>query len=336
MPSILFKPLPCFAAGFLLAGLAWAGALAYVRNKPVPNAIFTQSIVEPKLKAADTAPADSPTLYLTGGSNVLFGIDSVQFTASSELNSVNFGCAAGMGPELILYLLKPRLKRGDIVAMFWEYGHYTFTRSGEVNLTYLNLVFGPQSDFRHTLPFLDRARLALSLPGSHLRDATFLALNPYANSEIYRCAWDIDALGNARINEGRKVSREKLLEQPNELLLRPLNITSDSRTIFTDFIHDCRENGIAVIASWPNLHFHPNYAENPIVSANLARIKAFWNDLEVPVAGEWKEACFEARHAYDTPYHPNAKGRALRTSRLVETLTPLLSDPGAFAVPPVP
>ena len=62
-----------------------------------------------------------------------------------------------MGPELILYLLKPRLKRGDIVAMFWEYEHYTFTRSGEVNLTYLNLVFGPQSDFRHTLPFLDGA-----------------------------------------------------------------------------------------------------------------------------------------------------------------------------------
>ena len=90
MPSILFKPLPCFAAGFLLAGLAWTVSLAYVRNKPVPNAIFTQNIVEPKLKAADTAPADSPTLYFTGGSNVLFGIDSVQFTASSELNSVNF------------------------------------------------------------------------------------------------------------------------------------------------------------------------------------------------------------------------------------------------------
>ena len=60
------KPLPAFAAGFLAAGLAWAGALGFIRDKPVPNAVFTQTIVEAKLKAAREV--------VEGGCNACAGI----------------------------------------------------------------------------------------------------------------------------------------------------------------------------------------------------------------------------------------------------------------------
>ena len=110
------KLLPAFAAGFLAAGLAWAGALGFIRDKPVPNAVFTQTIVEAKLKATGKVDEVEKVVF-TGGSNVLFGVDSEQFAQETGRPSLNFGCAAGLSPELILHLLTPALKSGDIIVL---------------------------------------------------------------------------------------------------------------------------------------------------------------------------------------------------------------------------
>ena len=110
------KLLPAFAAGFLAAGLAWAGALEFIRDKPVPNAVFTQTIVEAKLEATNKADKKERVVF-TGGSNVLFGLDSEQFAQETGRPALNFGCAAGLGPELILHLLTPALKSGDIIVL---------------------------------------------------------------------------------------------------------------------------------------------------------------------------------------------------------------------------
>lgn len=319
------KYLLSFAAGIILALAVWELALRFVRDKPVPNAIFTQSIVDSKLRAAERKTM-APKAVFVGGSNVLFGIDSEQFTRETHYPSLNFGCASGMGPELILDLLLPYLNKGDLVVLHWEYGHYGFTRSGSVDLTYLNLLSGPQASFKDRLPWLDRRLLSLAVPFSQLRSSIETSINPYVDSGIYSCAWVIDDGGNVRSNIGRTITKEELSERSLSSLVSELEISSDAGNIFVDFVRQCCDRGIRVIASWPNLYAHPDYFGNEVVDGNLLEIRGFWESLGVPVVGDPRDSMLAAEFFYDTSYHLNAKGVSLRTRRLGEALGPWIGQ----------
>lgn len=310
-----------FTAGIILAFVSWEWALRFVSDKPVPNAIFTQSIVETKLRAAERKIKTPKTVFV-GGSNVLFGIDSEQFTKETNHPSLNFGCAAGMGPELILDLLLPYLNTGDLVVLHWEYGHYRFTRSGSIDLTYLNLVSGPQASFKDQLPWLDRRLLSLAVPYSQFRLAFETSINPYVDSGIYRCTWVIDDGGNVRSNIGRTITEEELSEGSLDSLISKLEISSDAKNIFVEFVRHCRDRGIRVIASWPNLYAHADYFGNDLVEENLLEVRGFWESLGVPVVGDPRDSMFAFEFFYDTSYHLNAKGVTLRTRRLSKALGP--------------
>jgi hypothetical protein len=307
-----------FSTGFLIAAFFWWAILWFVRDKPVPNAIFTQSILDSKIEAARSSP-QVPKVVFLGGSNVLFGIDSKQFARQAKHSALNFGCAAGMGPELILDLVDPYLIKGDLVVLHWEYGQYLFTRSGQVNLTYLNLLSGPQRHFVEQLPWKDRQALALSISFSHVRQGIETYLNPYVDSEIYRCNWVLDECGNIRSNQGGSIP-QGVKRDPLRTLIHEIEITEDATEIFSDFVHRCNERGVRVIASWPNLYAHQAYDGNPIVQENFHVIKEFWESLGVPVVGDPREAMFKEEFFHDTVYHLNSKGVALRTEKLVEEL----------------
>lgn len=311
-----------FATGFIIAAFCWWSILWFVKDKPVPNAIFTQSILDSKIEAARSSPKVPKVVFL-GGSNVLFGIDSKQFARQTKHSALNFGCAAGMGPELILDLVAPYLIKGDLVVLHWEYGQYLFTRSGQVNLTYLNLLSGPQRHFVEKLPWKDRHALALSVSFSHVRQGIETHLNPYVDAEIYRCNWVLDECGNIRSNLGGLLPQE-MKRDPLSSLIHEIEITEDVSEIFSAFVHRCNKRGVRVIASWPNLYAHQAYDGNPIAKENFRVIKEFWESLDVPVVGDPRDAMFQEEFFHDTIYHLNSKGVALRTEELVEQLRPWL------------
>ena len=111
MKSSNFKNLFFLLIGIFTAGVSWEVLLFFVKDKPVPNAVFTQSIIDAKL-VSEVLKSEKPKVLFVGGSNVLFGVDSKQFSESTGIPSINFGCAAGMGPELILDLMKGHLSSG--------------------------------------------------------------------------------------------------------------------------------------------------------------------------------------------------------------------------------
>lgn len=319
----LKKNLLFFFSGFIIGFFLWWSTLWFIRDKPVPNAVFTQSILSSKIEAARISP-QVPKVVFLGGSNVLFGIDSKQFAAKTNHPALNFGCAAGMGPELILDLIDPYLLEGDWVVLNWEYGQYLFTRSGKVNLTYLNLLFGPQHQFTKKLPWKDRQALALSVSFSQVRLGVETYLNPYVDPEVYNCNWIMDDRGNIRSNQGK--SLDGMDRDPLNSLINEIEITEDVIEIFSNFVNRCNERGIRVIASWPNLFAHQAYDRNPIAKENFRVIREFWESLEVPVVGNPLDAMFQEEHMHDTAYHLNAKGVVLRTEQLVEELKPWLNS----------
>lgn len=314
----------CLIGGGGLGLLLWMAALSFIKNKPVPNAIFTQSIIDSKIKAASNLN-ESPKVVFVGGSNVLFGVDSLLFTEITQKPALNFGCAAGMGPELILDLLLPHLIEGDLVVMRWEYGHFRFTRSGDVNLTYLNLLTGPQSGFKKQLPLFDRLKLSMAAPFAHFRHAVVTHYNPYVSPELYKCSWSIDQLGNIRGNEGNELSDQNLLGGYASILNHK-GISTDSKNILKNFVIFCKNNGVKLVASWPNILKIPDYLDSKNAKQRFSEISEFWKYIGVPVVGIPEDFTFEKHLFYDTTYHLNAKGVRKCTLLLADQLKPALGD----------
>ena len=52
MESSNFKNLVFLLFGIFTAGVSWEVLLFFVKDKPVPNAVFTQSIIDAKLDPA--------------------------------------------------------------------------------------------------------------------------------------------------------------------------------------------------------------------------------------------------------------------------------------------
>ena len=323
MKSSNFKNLFFLLIGIFTAGVFWEVLLFFVKDKPVPNAVFTQTIIEPKLDS-EVLKSENPKVLFVGGSNVLFGVDSKQFSESTGIPSINFGCAAGMGPELILDLISNHLSSEDLVVMNWEYEHFHFERSGLVDLTYLNLLMSYQHEFKGKLPFFDQRHLSLSVPFSHFREAVLCHFNPLVNNNIYRCNWLIDDEGNVRSNKGVQISKKELIESPSSLLTTEITFTSDIKDIFSNFVKDCRNRDVQLVASWPNTFANPVYFGNEIVDANIKTIRGFWNSMGVEVVGNYKDSMLESEYFFDTVYHLNTEGVRLRTEKLTSQLKPYL------------
>lgn len=323
MKSSNFKNLFFLLIGIFTAGVSWEVLLFFVKDKPVPNAVFTQSIIDAKL-VSEVLKSENPKVLFVGGSNVLFGVDSKQFSQSTGIPSINFGCAAGMGPELILDLISNHLSSEDLVVMNWEYEHFRFERSGIIDLTYLNLLMSYQHEFKRKLPFIDQRHLSLSTPFSHFREAVLCHFNPLVDNNIYRCNWLIDNEGNVRSNKGVQISKKELIASPSSLLTTEITFTSDIKDIFSNFVKDCRKRNVQLFASWPNTFANPVYFENEIVDANIKTIRRFWNSMGVEVVGNYKDSMLESEYFYDTVYHLNAEGVRLRTEKLTSQLKPYL------------
>lgn len=311
-----------FGVGVFIGLFLWLCIINYIQDKPVPNAIFSQSIIDSKIKAARYFNESNKVVFV-GGSNVLFGVDSKQFSEITQKPALNFGCAAGMGPELILSHLGHFLKKGDIVVMRWEYGHYGFSRSGEVNLTYLNLLAGSQSKFKANLPRLDQFRLDMSIPFAHARQAFFTHFNSYVSPETYRCNWIIDELGNIRDNIGNKLDA-KIQDKPHRGILNFNGLTSDVRDIFCQFIDHSRRKGIKILVSWPNILDHPRYHHSIKAKRCFASIQSFWESKGIKVVGSAHDYMFPTNLFYDTTYHLNSGGMEACTKLLAQQLVPFL------------
>ncbi len=82
----------------------------------------------------DLLAMDAPRkIVLVGGSNLSFGIDSNVLTEITGCPVVNMGMNGYFGARFMTEEVKPYLKPGDIVVMAWEYDNYFKTVDGASN-----------------------------------------------------------------------------------------------------------------------------------------------------------------------------------------------------------
>jgi hypothetical protein len=82
------------------------------------------------------------------------------------------------------------------------------------------------------------------------------------------------------------------------------------------FRDDCRNRGMRVFITWPAVPARLAASAQRYVG----QIRAHVASLGIPVLGEPGDYALEDRYFFDTLYHLNEEGRALRTARLLSFL----------------
>jgi hypothetical protein len=268
---------------------------------PAPKNAYMQAMIDKHQRLANT---EAPRIGLVGGSNLVFGIDSKAIQDALNLPVVNTGIAAGIGLGRMLDDVMPFLHTGDIIVIAPEYLHFTSEWNGSSAAyelifdahRYWLLVhpplYGPPVDF-----FVYAKNKLLSLiphppnPLTYARDV----FNEYGDYV-------------------------KHLEQENQ----PITPTGPIGKIDTQYLSSFFQltdhligQGIRIIISYPS------YEE--ISFRNSAAIiheldAAFRAKQNISVISSPDDYCFPANFFYDSTYHLNARGREIRTERLIRDL----------------
>ncbi|MDR1324439.1 MAG: hypothetical protein LBK00_00195 [Treponema sp.] len=324
----------------LLFKLAVLGTLVFVSlfamvMLPSPQNSYTRAILDKHQRLMETA---APRLVLVGGSNLAFGIDSEMLQNGLGILVVNTGLHAGFGLARMLDDIALFLQSGDTLVIAPEYSHFTSTWNGElaawnlvsdtrrysllVSDTFIapeyqhladtwngNSGAGLMSDISNS--FLAETRL-YGLPRAfpeYVRDKV-LALLPHQPNPL---AYTRDGFNEY----GDYIKHFGIENQPftPALPLEPLNPQYLAR--FFQFVAAFTNRGIRVILTYPSY-------EEVSFYTNVSRIHeldtVFRARENITVISTPDDYCFHTAFFYDSVYHLNEHGRAVRSEQLLRDL----------------
>lgn len=309
MKSFLLK----IAVFSLLQGLVAAGLLWSYDPSKETNFLAATSAKHWRL--AHKAP---PRLIITGGSNVPFGLQSDLIEKALGRTVVNMGLAAGLGLDFMLAEIQPSLRSGDMVLISLEYDQ--FSGGYDPDVIQQVLVFRPSNvrflRAKHLRKvILDRG---LILAGAMVRRAV-ISFNPFGafqDRDRPTAAQGYNTWGDLRAHYGKPPMLSA--EAPDRLVPPGREWPSPSAIkTLTRFASHCHDHGVQVAFSFPPQQLARLNNDRRAVDQIASALQSIPHLI---VLDSPDEQSYLAELFYDTGYHLNEQGAALRTRRLIEDL----------------
>ena len=259
---------------------------------------------------------EEPKLVVVGGSSVVFGTDSEMLEKYTGMPVVNFGLYAALGTKLMLDLSRPAIGEGDVVVLSPELDPQTMSMFFSANQTLRAL----DDDFSM---FWDLdVDNKLSVLGGMWRFAadkiklmtSGTVLDP---TDVYN-AKNFDERGDLVYD--RPSNGMNLLYDPNT----PISLTEellDPEFIdyLNEYIADCERRGATVLFAYCPMN------ELAIDGQDEEARRQFHeyldSVLDCEIIGDIEDAVMEEEYFYDTNFHLNDAGCALRSIKLTKAIT---------------
>jgi hypothetical protein len=298
-----------FVKTALFCGLLCAGIGALIFLLPLPENYYALAIID---KQRMLAAAESPKLVLAGGSNLAFGLDSAAMHARFQFPVVNMGFHAGFGLGRILDGISPSLRQGDILLIIPEYEHFSEQWSGIAD-AYALIFDARQYQFAFS-PYYGLPSGFSTYLVTHVQAffARFRPPNPHAYSRDGFNEYG-DYIKHLNL-ENRPFAPSKPLVFLDKAALRH----------FFQFVDMFARRGIHVLLSYPSYEERAYAANRDLINELDALFRAKENLRVISSPGSY---CFPRELFYDTRYHLNGEGRALRTERLIRDLGEYFPEP---------
>lgn len=270
--------------------------------------------ISDKMHLLDSVP--SPRLILMSGSSMAFGVDSDLLSRELEMQVVNASLHFKLGSRFMMNQLEATVKKGDIVLITLE---YVVTSKGKYEEKLMAADFYPPA--KNWIYFTSFSEEVGEYTVHRLTDFKLLL------GEI----WSGTRTRPTSIGDTTSVFFRKCFAKNGDLtghLNNPQpkfdipeisNEVEFSRQIkdLNDFEAFAKQKGITVFFIFPS-YVESGYEKNMVVIKKIEQ--QFRNNLKFPIIGSVENSVMDDVFFFDNVFHPNAQGRKIFTSRLVQLL----------------
>jgi hypothetical protein len=281
-------------------------------NSDAKNAYLATFI--DKMHLLDSVP--SPRLILMSGSSVAFGVDSDLLSNELEIPVVNAALHFQLGSHFLMEQLKSTVRKGDIVLISME---YVMTTQGikEDQLTVAD--FYPPA--KNWIQYESKNEEIVAYSTHRLADFKLLMGELWAGTR--RKPISIDDTTSVFFRKCFAKNGDLLghLNNPSPGFNNP-EISNEivyNKQIkdFNDFYDFAIKKGVTVLFTFPT-YAESGFEKNMPVVRKLE--KQLRDNLKIPIIGSPENSVMDDNFFFDSVYHPNAKGRKIFTSRLIQLL----------------
>ncbi|HRE43106.1 MAG TPA: hypothetical protein PKY87_03960 [Terricaulis sp.] len=287
-------------------------------------------------------------IVLVGGSNLSYGVDSGLLERATQCPVVNMGMNGFFGVRFMLEEVKPYLNPGDTVVIAFE--HETYVRPAEGSPESLLVVTKANPRTLQALSLQQIFSVAMRYPyAAHQKMLRLLGDQTHAIGRALGLAAaqdEVDGEAPLTISQIESFSgfdaRGDLVSHLNidwpdppkeEEDVPAFEMTPEAFALMEDFVEDMSERGVRVIVSY-------SAAEREFYEKHREAIESwdarFRENPAFVVPRSPSDYVFDASMHFDTVYHLNAEGRAIRSQMLAEDIVGVFPGASACAAPDQP
>lgn len=278
------------------------------------------------------ASLQAPKIVVIGGSNLAFGLDSEMIEQATGRKVVNMGMDAFLGLDFMMAEVEPFIEASDLVVVVLEYDSYYWDTRGVSENQFAVVKANPAAwgyltdeqrwGVLSVFPRVAQAKVARLLVDSAR------SLRRVVKGAEFRSAGQLsEDIGSVKgFNAHGDLTAHLDTEWPDErfdgldLRLGPLNKGTLER--LKNFRQRMRERGVEVMLSYP-----------PTTESYYARFRGEIEGIhelatsfaELPTPNAPSEFVYPETWFFDTVYHLMRHGRSVRTARLVQGISKVLS-----------
>lgn len=306
-----------FSVGVVLGAALLIALLVAQEGTPTPSSKWAYDLY--RVKESHAAKSESGKLLIVAGSNSLFGIDAAKLERELGIPTTNFGVHAGLGLHYILERSKRSLHKGDIVYLPLEYALYQQDTTPSQQLMDFAIARDPQ--YLHSLSidkqFLGYANVTFSRIFEGIRGGDNRYLG--RSAQLYNVK-HVDARGNQINNtkDSAAVYHEKLSKLKAKNIDKG-KVSSYSKDTLQKFFNWAKQNGVCIIGAPPNLLDFPEYRSDTFATF-IDNIRDVYDMAGLQFVGDPYDYLLPEELFFDTEYHLNSDGVAIRTQMTINDL----------------
>lgn len=287
----------------------------------------------------DALAAHDHKIVLVGGSNLAYGIDSPLIERITDCPVVNMGFNGFLGIRFMLAEVKPYLHNGDTVVIAFEHETYARPADGSADSLLVNTKTNPatlsalsQQQFINVAlryPYVAHQKL-MRILGDATRDAgQALGLAQESDATLIRLR-QIESLEGFNANGDLESHLDVDWPFPpsEEGDLPAFVMTEEAFPLIENFVHEMNARGVRVLISY-------SAAERAFYEKHRAAIESwdaqFRANPAFIVPRPPSDYVFDASMHFDTVYHLDREGRAIRSRMLADDI--VNASPGGACSP---
>jgi hypothetical protein len=266
----------------------------------------------------------NPKLIVMSGSNGLCSISTEMLAEGLGISSVNMATNVPIGLKYILHQTWPVVKSGDWILAPLEYSLYGESVGGEKPTgAAIDYVFAHDPDYFRVKEPMQKVEFILGMSIKRFFHGILYTVFPFSRTLGMRQALPLNGNGDTTDNVGQKF--DGVTNAFERYLLQKGNLSEAALRMLSDFIDECRRNGVQFLATYPSL-LHDKAYLSEMAQEKITAIEAFYTSKSVPILETFEESLYPVEDIYDACYHLNTEGREKRMRLLLKLLKPYISQ----------